>query len=122
MWHNIKVRHICARNTHALDLESKGLPKPQTVTDPDNLDLVQLVRGLLQASESDIYQKASEEFDRVMLREVLRHVKGHQVHASEILGMSRNTLRAKLRALGMAFEKYLSEPEHDGQKLPPSHD
>jgi two-component system nitrogen regulation response regulator GlnG len=32
-------------------------------------------------------------------------VKGNQVQASELLGISRTTLRAKLRALGMAVEK-----------------
>jgi two-component system nitrogen regulation response regulator GlnG len=92
-------------------IRPKDSPTPQAGTNPDNLDLVQLVRSLLQAGETDIYQKASETFDRVVVREVLRHVKGHQVHASEILGMSRNTLRAKLRALGMSFEKQLADGE-----------
>jgi hypothetical protein len=36
------------------------------------------------------------------------------------LGISRNTLLANLRALGLAFEKTLSESEHDEQKLPTS--
>ncbi|MBL8796244.1 MAG: sigma-54-dependent Fis family transcriptional regulator [Planctomycetia bacterium] len=81
-------------------------------------DIVQFVRGLLQAGATDIYQKAGAEFDRLVLMEVLRHVKGHQVRASELLGMSRNTLRAKLRALGMALEKHLAETEHEEQILP----
>jgi two-component system nitrogen regulation response regulator GlnG len=54
-----------------------------------------------------VYRKASLEADRVILETVLRHVKGSQVQASELLGISRTTLRAKLRALGMALEKQL---------------
>lgn len=71
----------------------------------ENLDLVQFVRRLLQAGEADVYQKATVEFDRVVLREVLCHVKGHQVRASEILGMSRNTLRAQASCAGPCFRE-----------------
>jgi DNA-binding protein Fis len=43
---------------------------------------------------------------------VLRHVKGSQLQASELLGIARNTLRGKLRSLGMAIEKQLlTDPE-----------
>jgi two-component system nitrogen regulation response regulator GlnG len=50
--------------------------------------------------------------DRVVLGAVLRHVGGSQVKASQLLGISRTTLRAKLRALGSAAQKPpLAEPE-----------
>ena len=46
----------------------------------------------------------------------MRHVRGNQVRASEVLGIARNTLRAKLRAAGLAVAKHLrSDPDQDGQ-------
>jgi two-component system nitrogen regulation response regulator GlnG len=71
------------------------------------LDLADLVDGLLRAGELDIYRKVSLAMDRVVLDAVLRHVKGSQVQASELLGISRTTLRAKLRSLDLAIEKQL---------------
>jgi DNA-binding NtrC family response regulator len=84
-------------------------------------ELAEFVRGLLRAGETDVYQKIGLEVDRIVLKEVLTHVKGHQVQASEVLGMSRNTLRTKLRALGMAVEKQLyASSEQEEQKMPNS--
>jgi two-component system nitrogen regulation response regulator GlnG len=71
------------------------------------LDLGQLVSELLRAGETDIYRKAALEADRVILHTVLRHVRGNQGQTSELLGISRTTLRAKLRALGLTIEKQL---------------
>ncbi len=73
--------------------------------DGDTLELSSFTDNLLRAGETDIYRRVSGEMDRIVLTEVLRHVKGNQVHASELLGISRTTLRAKLRALGMTVDK-----------------
>jgi nitrogen regulation protein NR(I) len=70
------------------------------------LDLASLVRHLLQAKYSDIYKRISLEADRIILSEVLKHTQGNQVQASELLGISRNTLRSKLTLL----EKKTPEP------------
>ena len=37
----------------------------------------------------------------------LRYTKGNQLHAALLLGISRTTLRAKLRSLGFSVEKQL---------------
>jgi len=62
------------------------------------LDIPQLVRELIDAGQSDIYRRVHAEVDQVLLTEVLRHFKGNQVLASQRLGISRTTLRAKLDA------------------------
>jgi two-component system nitrogen regulation response regulator GlnG len=85
---------------------------PESLTSmpsPEHLDLGQLTGSLLKSGETDIYRRICNEMDRVVLDMVLRHVKGNQVHASELLGISRTTLRAKLRALGLSVEKSLQE-------------
>jgi two-component system nitrogen regulation response regulator GlnG len=85
-------------------------PSPAT-TEPaprsGTLNIADLVEGLLRSGEPDIYRKVCAAVDSVVIETVLRHVKGSQVQASELLGISRTTLRAKLRSLGLAIEKQL---------------
>jgi two-component system nitrogen regulation response regulator GlnG len=71
------------------------------------LDVAALVRELLRAGAADVYRRVWQRVDRAVLEEVLQHVKGNQVQAAELLGISRTTLRLKMRALGMALEKQL---------------
>jgi two-component system nitrogen regulation response regulator GlnG len=84
----------------------RGGADPQPGRSPeDSLDVRRLVRDLLAFGSPDIYRRVIGEVDRVMLAEVLRHVSGNQVHASELLGISRTTLRAKLAAEKPAGQK-----------------
>jgi two-component system nitrogen regulation response regulator GlnG len=72
----------------------EDLPLPGT----GGLDVAGRVRRLLEAGGGDIFRQVIAEVERIVLEEVLRHVDGNQVHASELLGISRTTLRAKLLA------------------------
>jgi two-component system nitrogen regulation response regulator GlnG len=76
------------------------------------------VRVLLQTGQQEIYQRVCSAVDRRVLDEVLRHARGNQGQAADLLGMSRNTLRTKLRALGLSVEKQLlADSAQDAQKL-----
>jgi len=78
------------------------------------LDVAEMVAGLLRNGEADTYRKVCQAVDQVVIGEALRQAGGNQVVASERLGISRTTLRNKLRALGLAVEKQLSpHPEQE---------
>jgi two-component system nitrogen regulation response regulator GlnG len=74
-------------------------------------DIDGLVEGWLQNGETDLYSKALAGMERRLFARVLRHTHGHQAQASEILGLNRTTLRLKLKELGLAIEKVLSEDD-----------
>ncbi len=73
----------------------------------DPASIRQLTLHLLAQRRPDIYRRIHDEVDRMLLPEVLNHVDGNQVHASELLGIARSTLRAKVSDLRLKFEKRL---------------
>jgi two-component system nitrogen regulation response regulator GlnG len=87
-------------------LAETAAPSSSAVAVPDEAgQLSQLVCQLLAEGQIDIYHRVGAVVDRIVLQEVLRHVGGHQKQAAELLGISRMTLRSKLRALGLAVER-----------------
>ncbi len=66
-------------------------------------------RDTLAQRCGNLYYQVQAALDRVVLREVLEHVKGNQVEAADLLGISRTTLRSKLRSLGLVIEKQVSD-------------
>ncbi len=72
-------------------------------------DAARIVRDMLKQQRGNIYYRVQAAMDRVVLETVLEHAKGNQVEAAEMLGISRNTLRSKLRSLGLIVEKHLNE-------------
>jgi len=67
--------------------------------------LMDFTQEMLRGGEVDIYRRVCLEMDRIVLGTVLHHVKGNQVKASELLGISRTTLRAKLHGLKLAGDR-----------------
>ena len=70
------------------------------------LPVADVVRRLLQTDTSGVYRQLLTRIDRVILTEVMQHVRGNQVHASQCLGISRTTLRSKLSSLGLDADNF----------------
>ncbi|HEY1188480.1 MAG TPA: sigma-54 dependent transcriptional regulator, partial [Gemmata sp.] len=90
-------------------------PAPQAA---NGLDLPGLIASLLRVGATDIYRQVTQTVDRLLLTAVLEHVHGNQKQASDRLGISRTTLRAKFQLLGLGMEKQLRPVEGADEPAP----
>ena len=72
-------------------------------------DVRSLVMNLLAKGSADLSETVHAAVDRILLEQVLASVGGHQARAAEILGLSRNTLRARLQQLGLTVGKVVQD-------------
>jgi two-component system nitrogen regulation response regulator GlnG len=88
-------------------------PPPAAVRSPgadaQGFDLAGLIERLIQTGERNLHDQVTAAVEKVLFTRVLHHTHGHQVQASELLGLNRQTLRNKLRALGLAVDKILTD-------------
>jgi two-component system nitrogen regulation response regulator GlnG len=80
-------------------------PPDSTATEAGSFDWDQFVRQRLQAGSEDLYAEALNVMEREVLTRVLQHCSGNQVQAARILGITRTTLRTKLRGLKLTIER-----------------
>lgn len=84
-------------------------PSPTTRT---GLDWDTFITDRLEAGVQDLYAECLAMMERQLLSRVLQRTGGNQARAAEILGITRGTLRLKLRALGITVEKAVcAEPD-----------
>jgi two-component system nitrogen regulation response regulator GlnG len=73
------------------------------------VELGALIDQLLKRGEPGVYDQVIIAVERVLFSRVLGHTHGNQTQASDLLGLNRQTLRHKLRTLGLAVDKAVSE-------------
>jgi two-component system nitrogen regulation response regulator GlnG len=77
-------------------------------------DLGQFIDEQLHAGSEDLYAEALRRMERLLLTRVLRHTGGNQVQAAKLLGITRGSLRTKLRELGITIGRSVANaPDED---------
>src|SRR5207245_5269531 len=61
----------------------------------------------------DLYAAVHRELDRVLLPRVMEYTNGNQHQAARLLGIARQTLRQKLRDLGLHVARSIEADEND---------
>ena len=72
-----------------------------------------VIRQRIGADVRDLYAQTHRQVDRLLLPRVLEHTCGNLQQASLLLGIARQTLREKLRDLGLSVTRHAEVEEDD---------
>jgi two-component system nitrogen regulation response regulator GlnG len=67
--------------------------------------LQSFVEERIHAGSTNLYGEALRRMERILLTRVLQHTAGNQVQAARILGITRGSLRTKIRDLGIVIKQ-----------------
>ncbi len=77
----------------------KIVKKGEVQNSPLGKRILELQSLLLKTDEGHIYRAVVEEIEKPLIEAVLERVEGNQLKAAKMLGINRNTLRAKIKKL-----------------------
>jgi len=77
-------------------------------------DLEGLIEQRLQAGSEDLYAESLLLMEKCLITRVLRHTAGNQSQAARILGITRGSLRNKVRALGILIGQTVTVDDETG--------
>ena len=99
-----RLLETVARAAGAGELGSLAVTSPEEAERIVDRVLRAFCRSYPAACGEGLYQHVSALVDRSLVHAALERSGGCQVRAAELLGISRNTLRRKMRALGIRSE------------------
>jgi two-component system nitrogen regulation response regulator GlnG len=78
-----------------------------------HLDLEAYIGQRLGPDSRDLYAEVHRELDRILLPRVMEYTNGNQNQAARLLGIARQTLRQKLRDLGLHVTHSIEADDND---------
>jgi two-component system nitrogen regulation response regulator GlnG len=71
------------------------------------------IQDQLRGQAGTLYAEAHQQLDRILLPLVLRFTEGNQLRAAQLLGIARQTLRARLRELNVSVVRTVEGGDED---------
>lgn len=68
--------------------------------------IIELEDSLFNQKQRGLYKSVLEVIEKPLIEHALERTEGNQLKAARILGINRNTMRAKIKKLGLHVEKY----------------
>jgi DNA-binding NtrC family response regulator len=93
--------------------ETTGTPGAPVSPSGGGFDPEAFIRQRLGPDSRDLYAEFHQDLDRLLLPRVLEYTGGNQHRAALLLGIARQTLRAKLRDLGLHMARSVEANEDD---------
>jgi two-component system nitrogen regulation response regulator GlnG len=75
--------------------------------------LADFLDARIRAGSENLYAEALGRMERALLTHVLRHTGGNQLRAARLLGITRGSLRTKVRDLGIRIDRTVSGGEDE---------
>lgn len=90
-------------------LATPGRIEPASERPPerDSENLADFLRSRIESDSRSLYAETIEFVERRLIVEVLRKTRGNQSEAAKILGITRGSLRNKIRALGIEIDRVI---------------
>jgi two-component system nitrogen regulation response regulator GlnG len=95
-----------------LDIHCDGLSGEPPSAGGGEQDLAVFIERRIRSRSEDLYAEAVTHLERQLLRRVLEATGGNQSRASRMLGITRGSLRNKIRALDICIEPVVSVGAH----------
>jgi two-component system nitrogen regulation response regulator GlnG len=89
--------------------DSNGLGAALAADSCDDFSsLGRVIEECLRNGADNLYDEATRRLERLLLSRVLKHTGGNQLRAAKILGITRGSLRTKLRDLGITISRVVN--------------
>jgi two-component system, NtrC family, response regulator AtoC len=101
---------------HILGRANQPLPTTEMAaySIPAAFDWDEFVAARITAGSENLYAEALERMEREVIVRTLKHTDGNQLQAARILGITRGSLRNKIRALGISIAKSVWTDDDQG--------
>lgn len=77
-------------------------------------EIESLIQQRIQSGDLNVYETVIEHVERQLITQVLETTQGNQAEASNILGITRTTLRTKIKKLGIQINRSIATRADEG--------